>query len=163
MDDTHDAYGSFKVRDYRYWLAGGVLSSMGAEIQQAANEFVNSMRADDRIAIITFSKELELICDFTSDRTRLKRAIENIRWGGSTRLYDAVYATMIDSLKAVNGRKAMILLTDGDDTRSRLSAGEAINAAVEAGAIGYVLQYPLDNGSNIARRNRQNDHLSCLH
>jgi Ca-activated chloride channel homolog len=126
-------------------------------IQQAATAFINKLRPDDRVAIITFSKDLDLICDFTSNRDRLYRAIDNIQWGGSTRLYDAVYATMIDTLKEIDGRKAMILLTDGEDTRSRISADEAISASVEAGAINYVLQYPSDSGWGSQRNNRNND------
>jgi Ca-activated chloride channel homolog len=125
-------------------------------IQEAARAFVSKLRSDDRVAIITFSRDLELECDFTSDRGRLNRAIDNIQWGGSTRLYDAVYATMIDKLKKIDGRKAMILLTDGEDTRSRLSADEAIDSALEAGAIGYVLQYPPEDGMNPFGRNRPN-------
>ena len=68
---------------------------------------------------------------------------------GRTKLYDAVYKTVKDEMKSIEGRKAVVLLTDGDDTSSKEHGyHDAIDAAVESGALVYVARYPSEDFMN---------------
>jgi VWFA-related protein len=108
--------------------------------QDAARAFVDQMRPGDQTAVIAFSNEPELIEPFTDDKDRLDRSIRRIRADGSTALYDSLIAG-VDALAHAEGRRALLLLTDGrdvlrtgDDTQaSRASLDAAIDTAVKAG------------------------------
>ena len=108
--------------------------------QDAARAFVEQMRPGDQTAIIAFSNAPELIEPFTDDKDQLDQSIRHIRADGSTALYDSVIAG-VDELKGAQGRRALLLLTDGrdllrtgDDTQaSRASLDTAIATAVKAG------------------------------
>src|SRR5829696_242034 len=80
--------------------------------QDAARAFVEQMRPGDRTAIIAFSNAPELIEPFTDDKDRLDRSIRRIRADGSTALYDSLIAG-VDELTPAEGRRALLLLTDG--------------------------------------------------
>jgi Ca-activated chloride channel homolog len=108
--------------------------------QDAARAFVEQMRPGDQTAVIAFSNVPELIEPFTDDKDRLDRSIRRIRADGSTALYDSLIAG-VDELAHAEGRRALLLLTDGrdmlrtgDDTQaSRASLDTAIDTAVKAG------------------------------
>jgi Ca-activated chloride channel family protein len=91
----------------------------------AADAYVDQMRAGDEAGLIAFDTEIHHVQPITADRTLLKAAIESLATGTDTAMYNAVYAA-IDELQAVSGRKAIIVLTDGMDNRSRHTAGELI-------------------------------------
>jgi VWFA-related protein len=121
------------------------------------------LRPKDEAFVISFDIDINLLQDFTSSVTRLKHALNEakINTGGvscsggpigpqgpipcsstgprGTALYDAVYLASHDEFSHEVGRKAMILLTDGEDQGSRLKIKDAIEAAQKADAICYVL------------------------
>jgi VWFA-related protein len=119
------------------------------------------LREKDEAFVINFDVNVDLIQDFTNDVHRLKAAMNKTKintgggsgmiipgGGGSpvptgpprgTLLYDAVYLAAHDELAHEVGRKAMILLTDGEDQGSQLSIREAIEAAQKSDSICYVL------------------------
>lgn len=88
------------------------------EIQDAAITFVNQLRPDDRVMIVSFSDDIRVLSEFTTDRSRLHRAIQRARTDDGTRLYDAVDMVMNQHLARIQGRKAIVLFTDGVDTTS---------------------------------------------
>jgi Ca-activated chloride channel family protein len=108
--------------------------------REAAQAFVRQMRPGDRTAVLAFSNDPELVQPFTSDKELLERAIRRIRPGGSTALYDSTIAG-VDTLKGLDGRRALLLLTDGRDIlstgdptpASQASIDQAIKAALDAG------------------------------
>jgi VWFA-related protein len=118
-------------------------------------EFLNDMiREKDLAFVISFDVNIDLLQDFTSSSHALKRALDSARIGGGssggpvpstvaggccTMLYDAVYLAAHDELAQQVGRKAMILLTDGEDEGSKLKIQDAIEAAQKADSICYVL------------------------
>ena len=112
------------------------------EIQDAAIAFVNQLRADDRVMIISFDDDISVLTEFTGDRNRMRDAIRRTRTGNSTRLYDAVDLVINQRLNQVDGRKAVVLFTDGVDTASR-NADYASNVrdAEELDALIYPVQY----------------------
>jgi VWFA-related protein len=119
------------------------------------------LREKDLAFVISFDVSVDLLQDFTNSPRDLRAGLERARintggpassipgiGGGpvptsgtpkGTLLYDAVYLAAHDELSHEVGRKAMIILTDGEDQGSRLKIGEAIEAAQKADAICYVL------------------------
>ena len=111
------------------------------DIQEAAVAFVNQLRADDRVMVVSFDSRVRTACEFTNDRARLREAIYQTRTGGSTKLYDAV-DFVVGQLEKVEGRKAIVIFTDGVDTSSgRASAASTIEQVEESGALVYPISY----------------------
>src|SRR4051812_18261287 len=85
--------------------------------QRAATEFFYStlQRGKDKAMIISFDSGVDLIQDFTDDPEKLAGAVQKIRAGGGTSLYDAIYLAVTQKLSGQQGRRVVILITDGDD------------------------------------------------
>ena len=112
------------------------------DIHEAAIAFVSQLRPADRVMVITFdSKITPVTLDFTNDRNALRRAIESTHNGGSTRLYDAVDIVITEYLSRVQGRKAIVLFTDGVDTSSKHATDRSTVEQVEESD---VLVYPIE-------------------
>ena len=112
------------------------------EIQDAAITFVNQLRQDDRVMVVSFDDDIRILSEFTSDRSRLRNAIRRTEPGEGTRLYDAVDLVMNQRLNNESGRKAIVLFTDGVDTTSRhASYASNIRDAEELDALIYPVQY----------------------
>jgi Ca-activated chloride channel family protein len=112
------------------------------EIQNAAIEFTNQLRRDDRVMVVSFDDQVRVLTEFTSDRSRLRDAIRRTEPGDGTKLYEAVDMVMNQSLNNVDGRKAIVLFTDGVDTTSRHASYESnIRDAEELDALIYPVQY----------------------
>ncbi|HUA01956.1 MAG TPA: VWA domain-containing protein [Candidatus Aquilonibacter sp.] len=125
--------------------------------KDAASQFVREvMRKKDEALVISFDTDVNLLADFSEDPSVLDRAIHRATInvdasgiggtggtipsrGGGTNLYDAVYLACHDELASEAGRKAIILLTDAEDTGSKLSLGEAVEAAQRADAVIHVI------------------------
>jgi len=117
-----------------------------AKIKGAALEFVDNLRDEDEVAAIGFSSHIFPLTDgFTRNKNDLSIKLNRLEGLSETALYDAVYTAAHDVLKKITGRKAVILLTDGFDNRSRFSAEKAIKEMVESGALVYVVRYPSGN------------------
>jgi len=120
-------------------------------LRDAAMHFVNQLGPEDRISVIEFHTNLELIQDWTAKPEEVRHAlswrfkpgmVQTNRGGftyGSTALYDALYSAADEQLAKVEGRKAIILLTDGDDTSSKVTYPQALTAVVKSGAVVYVI------------------------
>ncbi len=125
------------------------------EIQDAAIAFVNQLRRDDRVMVVSFDDQIRVLTEFTSDRNRLRSAIMETETGDGTRLYDAVDLVMNERLSRVEGRKAVILFTDGVDTTSRNASYQSnVRDAEELDALIYPVQYDttMDMGGGGSRR-----------
>ena len=112
------------------------------DIQDAAISFVNQLRADDRVMVVSFNDDIKMLSDFTTDRSRLDRAIRRAHTDDGTRLYDAVDTVINRELNRIPGRKAIVLFTDGVDTTSRQASFESnLTDAQELDALIYPVQY----------------------
>jgi VWFA-related protein len=146
---------------------GILIDSSGSQLRvldmekEVGGAFLHQIITDkDEAFVIDFNIDAELVQDYTRDVHRLQAALNKVRinsgvtmptlpgaGGGpvptasspGTVLYDAVYLSAHDMLSKEVGRKAMILLTDGEDEGSRLKIQDAIEAAQKADAIVYVL------------------------
>src|SRR5204862_4279479 len=112
------------------------------QIKAAASAFVNQLRPDDRVMLVTFDSNVTVLCDPVSDRQLLQAAIGRVVSGGGTSLYDGLDLVVTKRLKQVRGRKAIVMFTDGVDTTSRTATYEGtLRAAEELDALVYSIQY----------------------
>ncbi len=112
-------------------------------IRKAALDFVNTVNARDRIAIISFRDDVQLVSDFTTDHRLLAERIKDIEAGGATALYDALAYTLVNTLRPLRGeRTAVVILSDGDDNRSFVPFASVLEATIESGALVYPLYIP---------------------
>lgn len=112
------------------------------QIQDAAMAFVDQLRPEDQVIVVSFDDDVRVLSEATSDRYALRNAIRRTRNGGSTRLYDAVDFVINQRLNRVNGRKAVVLFTDGVDTTSRRASYQSnVRDAEELDALIYPVQY----------------------
>ncbi|HEX8720567.1 MAG TPA: VWA domain-containing protein [Pyrinomonadaceae bacterium] len=117
-----------------------------AQIQDAAVAFLGQLRPADRVIVIAFDRNVNLLCEATADHARAAAAVRRAQTGGGTSLYDAVAAATGRRLKAVAGRKAVVLFTDGVDTSSRRATFEGtLREAEELDALVYTIQYRTDD------------------
>jgi Ca-activated chloride channel homolog len=109
------------------------------KIKEAAEEFAGTLSSEDRISLITFNDEVNLELDWTNNIKRLRKALGKVRTGLRTALYDAMYLAANDQLKGVDGRKAIILLTDCLNNQSRVAFRDASLAITQSQASLYVI------------------------
>jgi len=113
-----------------------------AQIQNEAIRFVNLLHPDDSVAVLGFADDVSLLEDFSIDRDRNAYGIKETRPGGWTVLYEAVWLALEEVLKPVQERTALLLFTDGVDTRShRASRKETIELARETRATIYSIYF----------------------
>ena len=112
-------------------------------IRKAALDFLKTVSPQDRIAVISFRDDIQLVSDFTTDRNLLNERVKMIDAGGATALYDALAYTLVETLKPLRGeRTAVVILSDGDDNRSFVPFPSVLEAVVESGALIYPLYVP---------------------
>lgn len=97
-------------------------------LRQAAEQFVIRLLPNDKGRVGAFNDKIQFSSDFTGNRDELVSAVRDIDYGNGTRLWDAVGASL-DELKGVEGRRVILVFTDGDDTESRTSLGSVIDRA----------------------------------
>ena len=97
-------------------------------LKRATEQFLLRMLPQDKGQVGAFSDKIQFSGTFTSDRDDLIGALNDLQFGNPTRLYDAVYQSM-DLLAKVEGRKVVLVFTDGDDTDSRLGLGDVLESA----------------------------------
>ncbi len=109
------------------------------EIQEAALQFAQSFSREDRIAIVSFSDQLELLQDWTNNIKELRKSLKHLERGYRTALYDALVSTVRERLVQVSGKKVIILLTDGLDNESRSTFDDVMNLLIESGISLYIV------------------------
>ncbi len=112
-------------------------------IRKAARDFLRTASPQDRIAIISFHDDIQVISDFSTDRRLLSKKLDEIDAGGATALYDALGYVLADTLKQLRGeRTAVVILSDGDDNKSFVPFPAILEAIIESGALIYPLYVP---------------------
>ena len=114
--------------------------------QEAAIGFVRQLAPADVASVISFASGVEIVQEFTSDGVALQNAIRRTRANGSTALYNAVYIALKQLNKTIRpddsrnpSRRAIVVLSDGDDTSSLVSFDEIIDLASRADTIIYTI------------------------
>src|SRR2546423_3807855 len=112
------------------------------DIQNAAIAFVEQLRPDDRVMIVSFNDRIRVLSQPTNDRYTLREAIRQTEPGSGTRLYDAVDLVINQYFDRIEGRKAIVLFTDGVDTTSeRASYESTVRDAEELDALIYPVEF----------------------
>lgn len=119
------------------------------DIQRSAISFVEQLRSDDQVMVVSFDDKIYVDSEFTSDRARLRRAIYGTKTGGGTKLYDAVDLVISERLREIDGRKAIVLFTDGVDTTSKFAnAAGTIERVEESDILVYPIRYDTEGAMN---------------
>jgi len=106
---------------------------------ESARRFIHSiLRPQDAVALYTFATDVNEMSPFTSNLRRIDSAINDVRVGGATSMYDAIYLGTRALLNR-EGRKVLVLITDGGDTSSSTDYKEALRAAQQSEALVYSL------------------------
>ncbi|MCC6329816.1 MAG: VWA domain-containing protein, partial [Acidobacteria bacterium] len=112
------------------------------EIQAAASAFVEQLQPHDKVMVVEFDSSVHVLADPTLDREKIHKAIGKTGFGGGTSLYEAVERTLMKFLAKVEGRKAVVLFTDGVDTTSWRAGYESTLAdAQESEAVVFPIYY----------------------
>jgi Ca-activated chloride channel family protein len=116
--------------------------------QASAKRFARAIvRPVDGLSVFGFSETVSQATTYTADQKRIDEGIDHIRLGAATALFDAVYVVS-RSLDRRQGRKVIVLITDGGDTISRVDYKEAARAAEEAEALVYsIIVVPIENSA----------------
>lgn len=110
------------------------------DFKTAASNFAARLDPNDQLSLIKFDDKVELVMDWTPSRNALKRALNRLTTGMFTNFNDALWLTARDQLNRVNGRKAIIVLTDGVDSgRGRKTQAQVLRALQEAEAPIYTV------------------------
>jgi VWFA-related protein len=113
--------------------------------QEAAIEFLNSLLRPrtDKAMVVSFDTAAELVSDLTDDHERLVKAIQDLRPGGGTALYDAIFNSCKDQLMKDQPRhkfrRAIVILSDGEDNQSRYTRDQALEMAQKADVVMYTV------------------------
>lgn len=124
--------------------ASGSVFSQIRFIRAAAKNFVSGLREEDRVCVMQFADRVELLQDWVvaSEKEKLNRALDwGYHPGRRTTFYDGLYLAAEDQLRRVDGRRIIILLTDGIDTaeHKRVSFNDALDVVRRAEASVYVV------------------------
>jgi len=122
-------------------------------LEQAAEQFLLRILPKDKGMVGAFNDKIEFFpATFTSDRDTLIRSLRELDFGNPTRLYDAVAASM-DRLNKIEGRRVVLVFTDGEDTGSRVGSGEVLEQARREDVMIYAVGLRSDffNGSRQVR------------
>jgi VWFA-related protein len=109
-------------------------------MRHAARRFLDELRPQDRLAVIQFNRQVELLEDLTSDRAKIEEALQLLKPGTGTSFYDALLLTIDEVFKKVEGRKAIIALTDGVDSFGHSTYEQILPLLERSGAIVYFLE-----------------------
>lgn len=113
--------------------------------QEAATRFIDSVirQHQDKAIIVSFDTATELVADMTDDTEALDKAVQGLRPGGGTSLYDAIFFACRDKLMQDQPlhkfRRAMVILSDGEDNQSRYTLGQALEMAQKADVVVYTI------------------------
>src|SRR3954452_9030156 len=97
-------------------------------LKQAAEQFLLRLLPEDQARVGAFNDKIQFNARWTNDRDQLITDAKNLDYGNGTRLWDAAGASL-DELKQIDGRKVILLFTDGDDTESKLRLGTVLDRA----------------------------------
>ena len=122
------------------------------DLYAGAEQFLLRLMPHDKATVGAFNDKIEFASGFTSDRNSLVSGLKHLDFGNQTRLYDAVHASL-DELEKVEGRKVILLFTDGADFGSRQGSGKALERARDAEVMiyGIGLETEFFNGQMVVR------------
>lgn len=125
-------------------------------LKAATEQFILRLLPADKAQVGAFSDKIQFSGTFTSDRDDLIGSLDDLQFGNPTRLFDAMSAS-IDMLKDMKGRKVVLVFTDGDDTASRLGAGDVLDSARDREVMLYTIGLSSEYFDGLSRRSTRPD------
>lgn len=122
----------------------GSMRSALEETKAAAVEFIRRMSLGDRIAVISFDDLVRVDAEFTADKTAVEKAVHDINLGRDTALFDAVEKALEMLQNVSTNRQAVVILSDGKDTKSRISRNAILEKAKSRGVPFYTINQAAD-------------------
>ena len=121
-------------------------------LRDAAEQFLIRLFPDDKAKVGAFNDKIEVSGRFSSDRDDLIAEMRDLDYGNGTRLFDAL-AVSLDELKGIEGRRVILVFTDGEDTASRAGAGSVIDRARAEEVMVYAIGFQSEffNGARMIR------------
>jgi len=119
-------------------ISGSVLPEWGS-IKYSTKHFIENLKPEDQFSLITFNTEFLLKMDWGRKTDKLDDVLTSIYCKDNTKLWDAISAVSTDGFKGVEGKKAIIIMSDGLDNDSEVSFEEALQAAIRSEAAIYVV------------------------
>lgn len=108
-------------------------------VRDAVSHFVKSVAPGDEIFLVRFSSDAEIVQDFTDDRRRILRTVDDLEPRGSTALYDAVLLGLQRVAQGKHRKRALLLVTDGKDTSSSVKLDTILALARRSEVIVYAM------------------------
>ena len=128
----------------------------------AAEQFLLRLLPEDRGRVGAFNDKIQFASEFTSDRDALVASLRDLDFGNPTRLYDAIAASL-DELRGLEGRRVVLVFTDGDDTGSRAGYRDVLNDARADEVMIYAIGLQSDYFNGVSRvRSRPDRNLRRL-
>ncbi len=117
-------------------LSGSVAGEPLAQLKKGVLGVIAALSGEDRAALLTFARRIELHSALTADRARLRALVDRVETGGTTALFDAVFAAL--ALRETDeGRTLLLLFSDGRDTSSWLTARKLVDSARRTDVVIY--------------------------
>lgn len=119
--------------------SSGTVEKEWKQIKEAASGFADALSPGDRVSLITFADDVQQVLDWTSDTGQVRKVLKKVQVGLRTDLYDAMFEAAQDQLRGIDGRKAIILLTDFLNNQSVMGYQDAVRAIVQSQATLYIV------------------------
>jgi Ca-activated chloride channel family protein len=120
--------------------SGSTLGTL-EQIKSSAMDFLSNLRPHDRVMVASFNDSVDVLCELTNNTARLAEAVQSIKAGEYTQVYEAVYTAVWERLRDIPGRKAVIVFSDGIDTASsEIALEDTLDAVIESEDI---IVYPI--------------------
>ena len=133
-------------------------------LMAGAEQFIIRMLPDDRGKVGAFNDKIQILptTDFTGDRDALIDDLDRLQFGNPTRLYDAIAAS-IDTLRGIQGRKVVLVFTDGEDTQHEIGWREVLDLARAEEVMIYTIGLEVDYFNGIRQvRSRPDGRLKTF-
>lgn len=109
------------------------------DVEDALRHFLDLVRTDDQVTMIQFSNFVDVVATADEDRSRLRRSMGRLSAAGGTALYDAIIEGLDHARRGRHRKKALIVITDGNDTSSTKREGDAVDAVRKSEVLVYAL------------------------
>lgn len=116
------------------------------DIKRTAIDFVKLLQPRDKVLVVAFDEQIRFIGDFTGDQKTLEKQIKALKTSYLTSIYDAIDQTIRERLYKVDGRKAIVVLSDGVDTGSKRATYDSVLELItRTGIVTYTIRYETRN------------------
>ena len=145
VDDRQQPIEVFEKQDEVDTSVGVLIDNSGSSadvlssVKLGVEEFVGGLRADDETFVMSFAIEADVIHDFRHEREALSARLEGLRSWGTSVLYDALYKGIGKVRTGSHQRKALIVISDGNDNRSEYGYGAVVDEAQSSMALLYFI------------------------